>query len=120
MKRAFRASRCRQLGDAKLLAAPFHVPQVVLDLLIHPTLGRAGGQVDAYTNKAALFEMSDQLPGSRVLDGRWGVELFALAVPRGRGTALQSVRTFADAAKSEGLVQRAAERAGIRGIVKAE
>ena len=33
----------------------------------------ADGKVDAYaTNKAILFEMSDQSPGSRVLDGRWG------------------------------------------------
>ena len=81
----------------------------------------AGGQIDAYaTNKAILFEMSDQSPGSRVLDGRWGIELFAVAIPKGRAAALESVRRFADAVKSEGLVKRAAERAGMRGIVNAE
>ena len=81
----------------------------------------AGGQIDTYaTNKAILFEMSDQVQGSRVLDGRWGIELFAVAIPKGRGAALESVRMFADAAKSEGLVQRAAERAGMRGTVKAQ
>src|SRR5262245_34810955 len=45
----------------------------------------ADGKVDAYaTNKAILFEMSDQLPGSRVLDGRWGLETFAVGIPKGR------------------------------------
>ena len=41
------------------------------------------GSLDAYaTNKASLFEMSEKLPGSRVLDGRWGVERFAIGMPR--------------------------------------
>ncbi len=80
----------------------------------------AAGAVDAYaTNKAILFEMSDQLPGSRVLDGRWGMETFAIAIPKERGSALASIRVFADAVKSEGLVRRAAERAGLRGAVDA-
>jgi polar amino acid transport system substrate-binding protein len=78
----------------------------------------ADGKIDAYaTNKAILFEMSDQLPGSRVLDGRWGIETFAVAIPKGREPALASVRTFAEAVKSEGLVKRAAQRAGLRGTV---
>ena len=79
----------------------------------------ADGRVDAYaTNKAILFELSDQSPGSRVLEGRWGIELFAIAIPKGRDAALTTVRAFADAARSEGLVKRAAERAGMRGIVQ--
>ena len=36
------------------------------------------------TNKPTLFEMSDQMPGARVLEGRWGVEHIAIAIPRGR------------------------------------
>ena len=36
-------------------------------------------KIDAYaTNKANLFEMS----GSRVLDGRWGLEHLAMAIPK--------------------------------------
>jgi polar amino acid transport system substrate-binding protein len=76
----------------------------------------ASGRVDAYaTNKAILFEMSDQSPGSRVLDGRWGIEVFAIGIPKGRDLALPTVRKFAEDAQSEGLVKRAAERAGLRG-----
>ena len=42
-------------------------------------------QLDAFaTNKPILFEMSDGIPGSRILDGRWGVEHVAVAIPRGR------------------------------------
>lgn len=81
----------------------------------------AARQVDAYaTNKAILFEMSDESPGSRVLDGRWGVELFAMAIPKGREQVLGDVRRFADEAKSSGLVKRAADRAGLRGTVNTE
>jgi polar amino acid transport system substrate-binding protein len=81
----------------------------------------AGGKIDAYaTNKAILFEMSDQTPGSRVLDGRWGIEVFAIGIPKGRERALPAVRAFAEAARSEGLVKRAADRAGLRGTVGVE
>jgi polar amino acid transport system substrate-binding protein len=54
-----------------------------------------------------------------VLDGRWGIETFAIAIPKGRGPALAAIRSFANAVKSEGLVKRAAERAGLRGAVEA-
>lgn len=75
--------------------------------------------VDAYaTNKAILFELSDQIPGSRVLDGRWGVEEFAVAVPKGRPEALAAARRFAEDAKATGLVKQIADRAGLRGTVE--
>jgi polar amino acid transport system substrate-binding protein len=81
----------------------------------------ADGRVDAYaTNKAILFEMSDQSPGSRVLDGRWGIEVFAMGIPKGREVAMPAVRRFADEARSQGLVKRAVERAGLRGTVNVE
>jgi polar amino acid transport system substrate-binding protein len=81
----------------------------------------ADGRVDAYaTNKAILFEMSDQSPGSRVLDGRWGIEVFAMGIPKGREVAMPAVRRFADEARSQGLVKRAAARAGLRGTVNVE
>ena len=81
----------------------------------------SGRQIDAYaTNKAVLFEMSDQAPGSRVLEGRWGIEHFAIAIPKGRDQALAAASKFADDARSTGLVERAAGRAGLRGIVEAK
>ncbi len=80
---------------------------------------RAGG-VDAFaTNKAILFEMSDALPGSHVLDGRWGVEHLAIAVPKGRAAGATLLREFSEQVQGDGEVERAASRAGLRGSVAA-
>ena len=77
-------------------------------------------EIDAYaTNKAILFEMADRIAGTRVLDGHWGLEHIALAIPPGREAGMAYLREFLSAAKSSGLVMRAAARAGLRGIVAA-
>ncbi len=77
--------------------------------------------IDAFaTNKAILFEMSDELRGSRVLAGRWGLEHLAMAIPKGRDSGMPYLRKFAEGAKSEGLVKRAVDRAGLRGTVAAD
>ena len=77
--------------------------------------------VDAFaTNKPNLYQMSDLLPGSRVLDGQWGIERIAVAIPKGRDSAMPWLQKFVDDARSEGLVARAVERAGLRGTAKAE
>ncbi len=75
-------------------------------------------QVDAYaTNKGILHELADGLPGARVLDGRWGVEHLAIAVPQGRRAAMDWLQIFAGEVRRSGLVERAAARAGLRGAV---
>jgi polar amino acid transport system substrate-binding protein len=74
------------------------------------------GRIEAYaSNKAILFEMSDKVPHSRVLDGRWGSETFAFGIPKGRPAALEFVSKFATEERDAGGVRAAAERAGIRG-----
>jgi polar amino acid transport system substrate-binding protein len=78
----------------------------------------AAGKLQAFaTNKATLFEMSDALPGSRVLEGRWGLERFAIGIPKGREAAMPFVRRFVGDAKASGVVKQAVERAGLRGTV---
>jgi polar amino acid transport system substrate-binding protein len=72
------------------------------------------------TNKPTLFEMSDRMPGSRVLDGRWGVEHIAIAIPKGREAALEVLRGFVTEVQSNGLLARAVERAGLRGIANSD
>ena len=80
----------------------------------------AQGRLDAYaTNKAILFEMADGLKGSRVLDGRWGLEHFAFGVPKGRKQAMAFLERFVEQARREGHVARAVERAGLRGTLAA-
>ena len=79
------------------------------------------GELDLFaTNKPTLFEMSDQMPGARVLDGRWGVEHVAIAVPKGREAAMEYVRRFVEEPQATGLLSQAAERSGLRGVVKAQ
>jgi polar amino acid transport system substrate-binding protein len=74
--------------------------------------------LDAFaTNKAILFELADQVPTARVLDGRWGLEHLAIAVPKGRQLAEPWLREFANAMQAEGLVKLASMRAGLRGTV---
>lgn len=69
--------------------------------------------------KPVLFEMSNQLPGSRVLDGRPGIDPHAMAMPQGRDIGVAYAFQFIEDAKREGLVQAAIERAGVRGVVVA-
>ena len=79
------------------------------------------GEIDTYaTNKPTLFEMSDQMPGSRVLDGRWGDEHLAVAIPKGREAALDYIRHFVEDVQKNGQLDRAVERSGLRGAVKAQ
>src|SRR5580692_1621415 len=79
------------------------------------------GEIDTYaTNKPTLFEMSDQMPGSRVLDGRWGEEHLAVAIPKGHEAALDYIQHFVQEVQAGGLVAKSAEQAGLRGAVKAQ
>jgi len=78
------------------------------------------GKADAiFSIKPSLFEASSQLPGSRVLDGRPGVDPHAMAIPKGRDLGVAYARKFIEDAKREGLVKAAIERAGMRGAVVA-
>ena len=78
------------------------------------------GAIDAFaTNKAILFELGDGLPGSRVLEGRWGLEHLAIAVPKGRDQSPFLI-AFADALRRDGEVDRLAQRAGLRGTAAAD
>jgi molybdate transport system substrate-binding protein len=102
----------RQLKSATLVPAPSVKGAIEM---------MSQRQVDAFaTNKANLFQMSDALPGSRVLDGQWGVEHLAIAIPKGRDQGMAWLQKFVADVKSEGLVTRAVERAGLRGTAKAE
>jgi len=77
----------------------------------------AEGRVDAFaTNKGILYQLGDGLSGARVLDGRWGTESLAIGVPQGRQIARPWLAQFVASLRDGGDVERAAERAGLRGI----
>jgi polar amino acid transport system substrate-binding protein len=98
----------RELKNATVVPAP--TLKIGIEMLTQH-------EIDAYaTNKANLFEMSDSLPGSRVLDGRWGLEHLAVAIPNDRDAGFAYLRAFVEAAKSQGLVAHAAARVALRGV----
>jgi polar amino acid transport system substrate-binding protein len=89
------------------------IPDEAFDLL-------RSGRADAWASpRPPLLEYSPRLPGSRVLDDRYGANIQAMAVPKGQDGRLAYVSAFIEEAKASGLVQRAIEHAGERGIVVA-
>jgi len=98
--------------NAMLVTAP--TVAAAIDML------KTGGLDVFATNKAILSEMSDAVPGSHILDGRWGLEHMAIGVPQGRAPGQPYLASFAADVKANGLVQRAAERAGLRGLAPAD
>ena len=66
--------------------------------------------------RPVLLSESARLPGSRVLEDRFGVVLHAMVVPKGHAGRLAYVSNFIEEAKVSGLVQSAIERAGLRGV----
>jgi polar amino acid transport system substrate-binding protein len=60
-----------------------------------------------------------KLLGSRVLDGRFLAIGQALGIPKGRDAGSLYLREFIEDVKASGLVARAIEKAGVRGVTVA-
>ncbi len=77
----------------------------------------AAGEVEALAGlREALLGLAPKLPGSRVLDGRFMAVQQAVGMPRGREAGLAYLRDFVEEAKASGVVARAIERTGARGV----
>ncbi len=98
----------RILKRAELVYA--ETPDPTFDLL-------RTGHADALASaRPALLEYSLKLPGSRVLEDRYVVNLVAMAIPKGQAGRLAYISEFIEEVKASGVVQRAIERAGLRGV----
>lgn len=82
-------------------------PNMAFDLL------RTGHAQAWASARAVLLGYSTKLPGSRVLEDRYGANLAAVAVPKDQVGRLAYISEFIEEAKASGLVQRAIERAGL-------
>lgn len=80
---------------------------------------RAGNIDVLAAPRPSLLQYSARLPGSRVLDDRFHSTFGAMAVPKGEAGRLAYISEFIEEAKASGLVQRAIERAGVRGVLVA-
>lgn len=91
-------------------------------LVRNPTIAAAvemvkTGKADAFAAlKTYLFPASEQVSGSRVLEGRVSVEYIGIGVPKGNAAGVAYVRKFVEEAKATGLVKATIERAGVRGL----
>jgi polar amino acid transport system substrate-binding protein len=75
------------------------------------------GQVDAYAGpRVVLLKLSEQAPGSRVLDDGFADIVYVAMVPKGKAGHLAYVSDFIEEAKSSGLVQRTIDQYGLKGI----
>ena len=98
----------RALTRAELVRAPN--ADAAFELL-------ASGKVDALAGlRQALIGLVDKLPGARMLDGQFMKVPQAIGVPRARDAGLAYLRGFVEDAKASGLVGRAIERTGARGV----
>jgi polar amino acid transport system substrate-binding protein len=94
--------------------------------LVSPPGGEAAfellktGQVDALAGLTqALIGLAGKLPGSRLLDGRFMAVQQSIGVPKGHAAGLAYVRGLVEEAKASGLVARAIEKTGARGVTVA-
>jgi polar amino acid transport system substrate-binding protein len=101
----------RILRQAELLYAD--TPDPTFELL------RSGRADVMASTRNALLEFSNKLPGSRVLEDYYGANLNRVVVPKGRGEWLAYVNEFVEKIKASGLVQKAIDRVGPRGIMVA-
>lgn len=98
----------RSLQHAELVRAAD--PNAAFELLV-------AGKVNVVAGvKQSLLTNGQRLPGSRVLDGRFMAIQQALGIPKGRDAGAKYLREFIEDVKASGLVRRAMERAGVRGV----
>jgi polar amino acid transport system substrate-binding protein len=98
----------RSIQHAELIRAPD--PNGAFELIL-------AGKVDAVAGvRQHLVANVEKLPGSRVLDGRFMAIQQALGIPKGRDAGARYLCEFIDDVKASGLVARAIEKAGVRGV----
>jgi polar amino acid transport system substrate-binding protein len=80
---------------------------------------RAGHAAAMASARNTLLTYASLLPDSRVLADRYGANINRMVVPKGMPGLLAYVSEFVEAAKASGLVQKAIDYAGPRGVTVA-
>jgi polar amino acid transport system substrate-binding protein len=107
-KSAYDLFLSRSIQHADLIRAPD--PNSAFELIVV-------GKVDVVAGvRQHLVANAEKLPGSRVLDGRFMAIQQAVGIPKGREDAAVYLRKFIEDAKASGVVARAIDKAGVRGV----
>jgi hypothetical protein len=68
-------------------------------------------------NATNVQGVADALPGAKVVPGAFTTERSTVALPKGRSSATQAkLAEIVNEAKRTGIVQKAIEQAGLRGV----
>ncbi len=79
------------------------------------------GKAQAYAqNRFMLLGLADGMPGARVLEDRFSIAEICIVLPRDRPVALDYVSAFVMQARKSGLIARAIEAEGLRGVSVAQ
>jgi polar amino acid transport system substrate-binding protein len=77
----------------------------------------AAGRADVYGENVHLaHRIAADLPGARVLEGRFNLVQMSIAVPKNNAAALPIVNEFVRDAKRDGLIAQTIARAGLSGV----
>jgi len=75
------------------------------------------GRIDAFSsNKAILYEMSDSVPGSRVLGDVIGYESMSIGVPKERASSIPQINDWIDRVQKQDQFNEMTKNSGLRGI----
>jgi len=75
------------------------------------------GRIDVFSsNKAILYEMSDAIPGSRVLGDVIGYESMSIGVPKERASSIPQINDWIDRAMKQDQFNDMVKNSGLRGI----
>jgi polar amino acid transport system substrate-binding protein len=86
------------------------LPDAAFDLL-------RAGNADAFAfPRDVLLDYSVKLPGSRVLEDRYGINRVGVAIRKGQTGRLAYISEFVEEAKASGMIKLAIERGGLRGF----
>lgn len=103
-KSAFRPFLARSLKNATLVTGPGN--PTAFELL-------RSGKVEVLAGlRHQLIEVSEKLPGSRILDGRFLVVEQTLAVPKGRDAGIKYLHEFVEEVKASGFVAQSLAKSG--------
>ena len=85
-------------------------PEAAFELL------RDGRADTLASSRPTLIDYAAELPGSRVLEDRYGMNLVALAIAKSQPGRLAYISEFLDELRRSGWLQRAIDSAGLRGF----
>jgi polar amino acid transport system substrate-binding protein len=81
----------------------------------------ASSKADVYAENIHLASrIAADLPGARLLTGRFNVVAMAIAVPKRNAAALTAINAFVADAKRTGLIAESIARAGLQGVRPAD